>query len=62
MSTLFSFKIRSRDRCTKQECKNNLLTVTGVAENSEKFYKVLAACDMCGKIYAFARINKRLVR
>ena len=56
------FKIRHDDRCTNYECKGNLLTVKGVAEKGDKYYKVLAYCDMCGEMYAFARFNRRNVK
>ena len=59
---LYSFKVRSKDKCGNYSCKGNLLTVTGVAEEKDKFYKVLASCDACGKIYAFTRLNRRLVK
>ena len=57
----FHFRIRHSDKCSKYECKSNLLTVHGIAEKEEKYYKVIAVCDMCGTYYAFVRINRRYV-
>ena len=55
------FRIRINDSCTNAECKTNKLTASGVAETEDKYYKVVARCDICGKFYAFTRINRRSV-
>ncbi len=62
MDTLFSFRIRSKDKCERYECKGNLLTATGIRENKEDSYKVITSCNLCGEVYAFTRLNKRLVK
>lgn len=55
------FRLRGKDRCESYMCKGNLLVVSGRCEEGEKFYKVIASCDLCGTTYAFTRINRRFV-
>ena len=56
-----TFRIRHRDRCSKYECKGNPLTVTGIREEKDRFYKIISHCDMCGGIYEFERRDRREV-
>ena len=56
-----TFRIRENDKCSKYECKGNRLTLHGVCEKEEKMYKVVARCDKCGTLYAYSRINRRLI-
>ena len=54
-----TFTVRSSDICAKCGTK---LEVRGVAEEKDRFYKVLAFCPACQDIYAFGRVNRRRVR
>ena len=57
----FTIRIRRKDKCERYGCKGGALKITGIAEENEKSYKVIACCGMCGAIYAFCRINRRYV-
>ena len=57
----FTIRIRKRDRCEAYGCKGGALIVKGIAEKDERMYKVVAHCEMCGKMYAFCRVNRRYV-
>jgi len=59
--SVFEARIRTKDRCTNYECKSGMLLVKGIAEEGEKYYKVIACCEMCGKFYAFTRMDRRRV-
>lgn len=53
------FKIRHKDTCKR--C-GNTLTVKGIAESRDKYYKVISYCDICGAIIEFERLDRRLVK
>lgn len=58
---VFETRIRTRDRCSNYECKSGNLFVKGVAEEGDKYYKVIACCEVCGKFYSFTRMDRRKV-
>ena len=59
--SVFEARIRTRDKCDNYQCKGGKLFVKGVAEEGERYYKVIACCDMCGRFYAFTRLDRRQV-
>ncbi len=57
---LKSFRIRSKDKCQDPKCGKALI-ITGVAEEGDKTYKIMCACEGCKKIYEFIRIKRCLI-